>query len=60
MNSYTKEVDVLSARSNFLAQWSRNFDSKILGLKITSMKIGRTTILIHYQFDICFSQCMTL
>ena len=41
INSQTKEVDFLSAPSNFLAQWSHNFDWKILGLTILSMKNGR-------------------
>ena len=31
----------LSAPTDFLAQWFRNFDSKILGLRILSMKSGR-------------------
>ena len=31
----------LSAPTNFLAQWFRNFDSKILGLTILSMTNGR-------------------
>ena len=34
-------VDFLSAPSNFLAQWSRIVDSKILGPTILSMKNGR-------------------
>ena len=33
----------LSAPSDFLAQRFRNFDSKILGLKILSMKNGRSS-----------------
>ena len=37
-------MDFLSAPSNFLAQCFRNFDSKILGLRILSMKLGRTVI----------------
>ena len=32
----------LSAPSNFLAQWFQKFDSNILGLRIISMKNGRT------------------
>ena len=31
-----------SCTSNFFAQWLRNFDSKILSLKVVSMKIART------------------
>ena len=41
-----KEVNFLSAPSNFLAQWFRNFDSKILGLTIISIKNGRTEWLV--------------
>ena len=44
-NSYIKEVGFLSAPTNFLAQWFRNFDSKILGLTILSMKNGRKSYL---------------
>ena len=36
-HSYIKEVGFLSAPSNFLAQWFRNFDSTILGLTILSV-----------------------
>ena len=34
-------MDFLSAPSNFLAQWFRNVDSKILGLTILSVKVDR-------------------
>ena len=37
-------MDFLSAPSNFLAQWFHNFDSKILGLTMLSMKNGRTGV----------------
>ena len=40
-DSYIKEVDCLSAPSDFLARLFRNFDSKILGLRILSMKNDR-------------------
>ena len=40
LSARTKEVNFLSAPSNFLAQWFRNFDSKILGLTILSMKMA--------------------
>ena len=43
LNAPSKEVDFLSAPSNFLAQCFRNFDSTILGLTILSMKNGRAT-----------------
>ena len=33
-----------SCTSNLLAQWLRNFDSKILSLKIISLKIARRRI----------------
>ena len=38
-------MDFLSAPSNFLAQWFRNVDSKILALKFLSTKIDRTPAL---------------
>ena len=38
---YIKEVAFLSAPTNFLAQWFRNVDSKILGLTILSVKTDR-------------------
>ena len=40
-NSYIKEVGFLSAPTNFLARWFRNFDSKTIGLTILSMTNGR-------------------
>ena len=40
-NSWIKEVGFLSTPSNFLAQWFRNFDSKILGPTILSVRIDR-------------------
>ena len=67
-NACVKEVGFLSAPTNFLAQWLRNYDSKILGLTILSMlctaepqtKIPQTKILwvrlqktLHKKFRRC-------
>ena len=39
-------MDFLSAPSNFLAQWFRNFESKDLGLRFPSLEFSRTTVAI--------------
>ena len=36
-------MDFLSAPSNFLVQWFRNFESKDLGLRFPSLEFSRTS-----------------